>query len=52
MPKNMFGYPLKLILGFSGIFCIFGIKQKYPYIIIYTTTKGVPVHQVISLDFE
>jgi hypothetical protein len=27
MPKNMFGCPLKFILGFYGIFLIFGIKK-------------------------
>jgi hypothetical protein len=31
LPKNMFGCPLKLILGFLKIFCIFGIKLKYSF---------------------
>jgi hypothetical protein len=31
----MFGYPLKLILGFFKIFYIFGIKLKYSYTIMY-----------------
>ncbi len=35
MPKNMFGCLLKLILGFFGIFCIFCIKLKYSYTIMY-----------------
>jgi hypothetical protein len=28
LPKNMFGYLLKLILGFFEIFYVFGIKPK------------------------
>jgi hypothetical protein len=34
MPKNLFGCPLKLILGFFEFFCIFGIKLKYSYTIM------------------
>jgi len=33
--KNMFGYPLKLILGFFGIFYVFDYKQKYSYTNMY-----------------
>ncbi len=34
LPKNMFGCPLKFVLGFSGFFYIFGnYKQKYSYTI-------------------
>jgi hypothetical protein len=29
LPKNMFDCALKLILEFSKIFYVFGIKQKY-----------------------
>ncbi len=39
--KNMFGWPLKLILGFFGIFYIFGIKQKYSYKIMYECEKSL-----------
>jgi hypothetical protein len=28
LPKNLFGCPLKLILEFSEIFCVYGYKQK------------------------
>jgi hypothetical protein len=40
MPKNMFGCPLKLTLGFSRIFSIFGIKLKYSYTIMYDCEKS------------
>ncbi len=40
LPKNMFGCPLKLILGFFRIFRIFGIKPKYSYTIIYECEKS------------
>jgi len=33
--ENMFGYPLKLILGFCRIFYFFGTKSKYSYTIMY-----------------
>jgi hypothetical protein len=36
----MFGCPLKLILGFFGIFCIFGVKSKYSYTIMYECEKS------------
>jgi hypothetical protein len=42
----MFGCPLKLILGFSGIFCIFGIKPKYSYKIIYECEKSPLTHEL------
>jgi hypothetical protein len=44
MPKNMFGCPLKLILGFYGTFCIYGIKQKYSYTIMYECEKSPLKH--------
>jgi hypothetical protein len=46
MPKNMFGYPLKLILNFLGIFCIFGIKVKYSYTIMYDYEKSPLTHEL------
>jgi hypothetical protein len=45
MPKNMFGCPLKLNSGFFGIFCIFGIKLKYSYMIIYDCEKSPLTHE-------
>jgi len=36
----MFGCTLKFILGFSRIFCIFGIKLKYSYTIMYECEKS------------
>jgi hypothetical protein len=46
MPKNMFGCPLKFILGFLGIFCISGIKQKYSYTIMYECEKSTLRHEL------
>jgi len=40
MPKNMFCCPLKLILGFSGIFYISSIEPKYSYTIMYGCEKS------------
>ncbi len=40
MPKNMFGCPMKLILGFVRIFYIFGIKLKYSYTTMYDCEKS------------
>jgi len=40
MPNDMFGCLLKLILRFSKIFCIYGIKLKYSYTIIYDCEKS------------
>jgi hypothetical protein len=47
--KNMFGCPLKLILGFYGIFCIFGIKPKYSYIIMYECEKSPLTHELFYI---
>jgi hypothetical protein len=44
--KNMFGCPLKLILGFSRIFCTFGIKLKYSYTIMYDCEKSLITHDL------
>ncbi len=49
MPKNMFGCPLKLILGFSRIFCIFGIKLKYSYTIMYDCEKSPSTHELFDI---
>jgi hypothetical protein len=52
MSKNMFGCPLKLISGFSGIFCIFGIKLKLSYTIMYDCEKS-PLHMnYFILDYS
>jgi hypothetical protein len=42
----MFGCPLKLILGFFGIFCIFGVKSKYSYTIMYECEKSPLTHEL------
>jgi hypothetical protein len=42
----MFGCQLKLILRFSWIFYIFGIKQKYSYTIMYECEKSPLTHEV------
>jgi hypothetical protein len=46
MPKKMFSYPLKLILGFSGIFYISNIKLKYLYTIMYDCEKSSLTHEL------
>jgi hypothetical protein len=46
MPKNMFGCPLKPILGFFGIFCISSIKLKYSYTIMYDCEKWTLTHEL------
>ncbi len=45
LPKKMFGWPLKLILGFLGIFYIFGIKPKYSYKIMYKCEESPLPHE-------
>jgi hypothetical protein len=42
----MFDCPLKLILGFFGIFLIFGIKLKYSYTIMYECEKSPLTHEL------
>jgi len=49
MSKNMFGCPLKLILGFSGIFCIFGTKLKYSYTIMCDCEKWPLTHELFYI---
>jgi hypothetical protein len=46
LPKNMFGCPLKFILGFSWIFNVFSIKPKYSYTIIYECEKSPLTHEL------
>jgi hypothetical protein len=46
LPKNMFGCPLKLILGFSGFLCIFDIKPKYSYKIMCECEKSQSTHEL------
>ncbi len=47
MPKNMFGCPLKPILGFFGNFYISCIKQKYSYTIMYDC-ENLPITHELS----
>jgi len=47
MLKNMFGCPLKLILGF---FCISSIKLKYSYIIMYDCEKSPIPHELFYIE--
>jgi hypothetical protein len=46
MPKNMFGCPLKLILGFFGILCISGIKLKSSHTIMYDWGNSPLTHEL------
>jgi hypothetical protein len=46
LPKIMFGCPLKLILKFSGICCISGIKQKHSYTVMYECEKSPLTHEL------
>jgi hypothetical protein len=46
LPKNMFGCPLKPVLRLSRIFCIFGIKPKYSYTIMYECEKSPLTHEL------
>jgi len=46
MQKNMFGCPLKFILGFFGIFWISSIKLKYLYTIMYDCEKSPLTHEL------
>jgi len=52
LPINMFGCPLKLILGFYGIFCIYGIQPKYSYTIMYECEKSPLTHDYLILDYS
>jgi len=52
IPKNMFGCPLKLILGFFEIFCIFGIKLKYSYTIMCDCEKSPSTHDYLLFDYS
>jgi len=46
LPENMFDYPLKFILGFFRIFCIFSIKPKYSYTIMYEYENSPLTHEL------
>ncbi len=46
LPQNMFGYPLKLIFGIFGNFCVSGYKPKYSYIIMYEYENSSPPHEL------
>jgi len=50
LPKNMFGCPLKLILGFYGIFYISSIKLKYSYTIMYECEKSPLTHELSYIE--
>jgi len=50
LPKNMFGCPLKLILGFFGIFHVFSIKPKYSYTIMYECEKSPLTHELSYIE--
>jgi hypothetical protein len=45
----MFGYRLKLILGFFRIFYVFGIKPKYSYTIMYECEKSPLTHELFYI---
>jgi hypothetical protein len=45
-PKNMFGCPLKLMLGCFENFCISGIKPKYSYTTMYECEKSPLTHEL------
>jgi hypothetical protein len=47
----MFGCPLKSILGYYGIFCIYGIKLKYSYTIMYDCEKSPLTHELFYIGF-
>jgi hypothetical protein len=46
MPKNTFGCSLKLIWDFLGFFCIYNIKLKYSYTIMYDYEKSPLTHEL------
>ncbi len=46
LPKNMFGCPLKLILG---IFYISSIKPKYSFTIMYECEKSPLTHELLYI---
>ncbi len=52
MPKNMFDCPLNVILGFSRIFYIFGIKLKYSYTIMYDCQISQSTHDYLLFDYS
>ncbi len=48
--KNMFGCPLKLILGFLGIFYVFSYKPKYSYTIMYECENSPLSHELFQIE--
>jgi hypothetical protein len=50
MPKNMFGCPLKFILGFFGIFYIYDINLKDSYTITYDCEKSPFTHELSYIE--
>ncbi len=44
--KKKFGYPLKLILGIFGNFCVSGYKPKYSHTIMYECENSPPPHEL------
>jgi hypothetical protein len=46
LPKNMVGYPLKLILGIFGNFYVYGYKPKYSCTIMYECEYSPPPHEL------
>jgi hypothetical protein len=49
MPKNMFGCPLKFILGFLGFLAL---KIKYSYTIICDCEKSPLTHDYLLFNFS
>jgi hypothetical protein len=52
LPKNMFGYPLKLILKFYGIFYVYGYKPKYSYTLMYECENSHHHMNYLKLDYS
>jgi hypothetical protein len=50
LPKNMFGYLLKPILKFLGIFYISSIKLKYSFTIMYDYEKSLLTNELFYIE--
>jgi hypothetical protein len=46
LPKNMFGCPLKFILGIFGDSYVYGSKPKYSCTIMYECENSPPPHEL------
>jgi hypothetical protein len=46
---NFFGYPLKLIFGFFGIFCVYGYNPKHSYTIMYECENSPLSHELFKI---